>query len=360
MLVAFRQIRGIFVIFFCVVVFFYYYAFATTAAVVPKKRVNELHPLQTQCSSFESISNDQFDLLVKKGIPSCKKTVWGRFSVYLTILKSQSGDFPIVVYENASKPSNAIIHIHGGPRILTGLIEPMLIYGRPLANSAFIRPVYMGSLNRTRYPKPDFGDAVDEIRQTIKTVRLSKLKILLSADSAGSFILKKSCIDFCLESTVYIAPMTLNPHNTSNLNKNNSFYCLKNPASNACNTRYINDSNIRFFADMRGNSFSHSKELLNSYPSVQLDGNDQFRKFFGNEVFYEDFRFFSSEDRCADVIYDELDPIIGVQNIERYMHVKCPDFLHKVKNFRHSFFVNSAYGISVYWNIVKERSNRSL
>lgn len=354
-----RHFRGLFIISVLVFVFIWQHLHLNAETIVEKVSASDLYPLQTQCDSFESIPNDQFDILVKSGNPVCKKTKWGRFSVYLATLKSQSGDFPIVVYKDVSSPSNIVVHIHGGPRILTGLIEPMLMYGRPLASSFFVRPTYMGSLNRTKYPKPDLNDAVDEVKQTIKTVRLSKLPIVLSADSAGSFILKKSCDVFCHEQIIYIAPMTLSPIKTSILNKKNSLYCTINISSDICNSPETDSKYIQFFPDMQGNSPKSIVDLANGTFLVHLDGNNQFMKFFGSEVFFREFYLFDLETQCADVIYDKLDPIIGVQNIEHYMKPNCPSYLHNVENFRHSLFINSASGISIYWDIVRNRNKIS-
>ncbi len=331
---------------------FFDYSDASTS----KKISHKADFLPSNCASFSDVNNNQMDVFIKSGLPLCKKTKWGKYDVYLTNFESSYGDFPVVIYRDSAIIHKVVVHIHGGPRSLVGLVEPILIYGKAAKNIAFVRPTYIGSLNRTNYPAQDYVDAVDEIRKTILIARSLHAQTFLSADSAGAFLLQKSCDRKCRETFIFLAPMTLSPHDTTILNRRNSAFCLNNSQEKSCQENIIDkDINANFFGKMFANKIVKTREGKYSSYKIIIDGNTQSEMFYGDKIYRADFNFFENSKSCNHIIYDTRDPIIGVKKIETFMTHFCRNYLHHVENFKHPSFLNAAGGIALYWDIIEDR-----
>lgn len=318
-------------------------------------------PFKSNCASFQDVDNRTMDVDIKSGLPMCKATTWASFRVYLTWVRVGNRALPIVVYNNDSSVETVVVYIHGGPRQLVGLIDTTLLYGSPINKLSFVRPTYIGSLNRTNYPRQDFEMAIDEIRETIGLARKSGLRTVLSADSAGSLLLGKACQEMCDEHRVLMAPMLKSPHDTSLANVKISSACQADPSNAACKRKSLNGLNAQVFGNMLGNRIVTDKTGRRfKSTKVIIDGNRQAILFYGVNEYMKPNDTLIDQDTCFDIIYDADDPVIGVERIELLQKRGCAKQLHRVQNFRHPLFVNLTSALAIYWNQVRTRARANI
>lgn len=350
-----KWLCGILAIFIAVIYFNLYYAADARIPSQGMEYTQETLRFSSKCKKFELVSNSEMDLLIKSGTPHCKATKWAGYQVYLTSLSSRFGLFPIVVYSNSDKPSSFIVHIHGGPRKMVGLYDPMLIYGKMPQNISFVRPTYSGSLNRTNYPSVDLYQALDEINETLRSVRLSGLSLLLSADSAGAPLVERVCQQKCAEKRIYIAPMLLSPHDTSISNFRNSKICLSYKPPKECTNQNISLDRLHIFDRMSGNKMEYNSNGTYKIKPIELDGDRQLHAFYGDREYKLEQPVLYYNGKCPDIIYDRKDSIIGVNFIKSATASKCDNQLHVIENFRHPTFERMTTGATLYWQIASER-----
>jgi len=293
--------------------------------------VNTGKGIRLDCDSFTAVDHESFDTDLSNGIKSCISTNYKNYNVVLDNLHYGSDKMPVLIYTPKSGFDYVVVLIHGGPRSMVTLGNNPI--DSPFADerAVMIIPVYMGSLNRTIYPAPEFEIALTGIKSLLD--RLSNFRTVILAESAGAYIASK-LPDAAFRRMVLVMPAFASPKTV--YDRILEMRCQGQPEGRESECR---------FGSMYARSAVDGRQ-------VEIKGHDNLLNFFGEQHYHDLSPGRAFVRFCPFMILDQTDRRIAFDQYEDRLDATCYQSLTRVGGFSHEILLNPE-GPKVVWEKIK-------